>query len=57
LAKLIGGPRRYLPKRPGDVLHTKADIALAKKLLGWQPKVSFEQGLEKTKEWFNKINN
>ena len=57
LAELIGGPSRYLPKRPGDVLHTKADIALAKKLLGWQPKVSFEQGLEKTKEWFNKINN
>ena len=56
LAKLIGGPRRYLPKRPGDVLHTKADITLAKKLLGWQPKTSFEEGIKKTSQWFEKAN-
>jgi len=52
LAKLIRGKVQYLPPRPGDVLHTKADITLAKKLLHWQPKISFEQGLEKTKKWF-----
>ena len=56
LAKLIGGPVKYLPRRPGDVLHTKADITLAKKLLDWQPKVSFEEGLRKTAEWFRKNN-
>ncbi len=55
LAKLIGGPVKYLPPRPGDVLHTRADITLAKKLLGWQPKISFEEGLKKTIEWFQKI--
>lgn len=52
LAKLIGGKIKYLPPRPGDVRHTKADISLAKKLLNWRPKISFEEGIEKTKEWF-----
>lgn len=54
LAKLIGGPVEYLPPRPGDVLHTKADITLAKKLLNWEPKTPFEEGIQKTIEWFNK---
>lgn len=54
LADLIGSKKKYLPARIGDVLHTKADISLAKKLLNWQPKVSFEKGLEKTIQWFNK---
>jgi len=55
LAKLIGGKVKYLPPRPGDVLHTRADITLAKKLLNWSPKVSLEEGLEKTKQWFEKV--
>ncbi len=54
LADLIGGEKRYLPPRPGDVRHTKADISLAKKLLSWAPEVSFEEGVKKTKEWFDK---
>ncbi len=58
LANLIGGEKQYLPPRPGDVLHTKADITLAKKVLGWQPKVPFEEGLKKVQEWFKtKIKN
>jgi len=55
LAKLIGGKVKYLSPRPGDVLHTRADISLAKKLLNWSPKVSLEEGLEKTKQWFEKV--
>lgn len=42
----------YLPKRAGDVRKTHSDISKAAKLLGWQPKISFEQGLEKAVEWF-----
>jgi len=39
-------------------LHTKADITLARKLLNWQPKVPFEEGLKKVQEWFEtKIKN
>ncbi len=55
LAKLIGGKIKYLAPRSGDVLHTKADITLAKKLLNWSPKISLEEGLKKTKQWFEKI--
>ena len=54
LSKLIGGEVKYLPPRPGDPLHTKADIRLAKNLLGWQPKISFEEGINKTTQWFLK---
>lgn len=52
LARLIGGEINYLPPRPGDVLHTRADISLAKRLLDWEPKTSLEVGIEKTKKWF-----
>jgi UDP-glucose 4-epimerase len=52
LAKLIGGPVEYLPPRLGDAFHTQADIALAKNLLGWEPKVAFEEGISKVQEWF-----
>ena len=54
LAELIGGKKEYLPVRAGDVLHTTADIQKAQDLLDWQPKTSFEQGLKKTQEWFNR---
>ena len=57
LAKLIGGPVQYLPPRLGDILHTKADTTRAKNLLNWQPKVSFEEGLKKVQEWFQKTLN
>ena len=52
LAKLIGGEVNYLPKRAGDPLATQADINLAKKLLLWEPRVDFEDGVEITKKWF-----
>lgn len=52
LSKLIGGKVKYLPPRPGDVRHTQADTTLAKKLLGWHSKISFAQGIKKTREWF-----
>jgi UDP-glucose 4-epimerase len=42
----------YLPQRPGDVRKTHSDISKAAKLLGWQPKINFEQGLGKAVEWF-----
>ncbi|MCM8819365.1 MAG: GDP-mannose 4,6-dehydratase, partial [Candidatus Omnitrophica bacterium] len=43
----------YLPKRPGDVYKTHADIGRAKKFLGWQPKIDFLTGLKNTVEWFS----
>lgn len=46
LADLIGGKKVYIPKRPGEPDSTHADITKAKKLLGWTPKVSFEEGVK-----------
>jgi nucleoside-diphosphate-sugar epimerase len=36
----------YVDPRPGDVRHSTADIRLARELLGFEPQVSFEQGLK-----------
>lgn len=38
--------------RKGDVRHSMADITLARKHLGFEPDVSFREGLEKTVSWF-----
>ena len=43
LEKDVLGPMRLL-----------CDYSLAKRLLGWEPKVSFSDGLSKTIEWFSK---
>jgi len=40
------------PVRAGDVFRTSADISKIGKVLGFRPKVSFEEGLRKTVEWF-----
>lgn len=39
------------PWRPGDVMHTQADISKAERLLGYTPLVRFWDGLEKTIKW------
>ena len=45
MVKIIGGPKIYVPKRPGEPDCTHADISHAKKLLSWKPKVTLEKGL------------
>jgi nucleoside-diphosphate-sugar epimerase len=42
----------YAETRAGDVRDSQADIGKARRLLGYEPVVRFEQGLEKTVEWF-----
>ncbi len=39
------------PSRVGDVRHSLADTKLARKLLGYKPDVSFEEGLARTVAW------
>ena len=43
---------KYEPARSGDILHSQADISLAKKVLGYEPRVGFEEGLQRTWEWY-----
>ena len=48
----------HLEKRParlGDIKHTEADINKARRLLGYQPKVNFKDGLKQTVSWFKTI--
>ncbi|RMD99600.1 MAG: SDR family oxidoreductase [Calditrichaeota bacterium] len=42
----------YADPRPGDVKHSHAAIDLARDLLGYEPGVSFEDGLRQTVEWY-----
>jgi len=37
--------------RMGDIRHCFADISLARELLGWEPRVTLEQGLEDLANW------
>jgi UDP-glucose 4-epimerase len=42
----------YAKERPGDIMHSFADISKAKRVLGYVPRVSFQEGLEKTIAWY-----
>ena len=41
----------YGPPRPGDVSESLADVSLARKLLGYEPRIGFEEGLQRTIAW------
>lgn len=43
---------KYEPPRVGDIKDSQADISLARKVLGYQPLVDFEQGLRLTWDWY-----
>jgi UDP-glucose 4-epimerase len=45
-------PARYAPARGGDVRHSQADISLARRELGFEPAIEFEEGLRRTLEWY-----
>jgi len=46
------GKPAYAEPRSGDIRHSLADIALARELLGYQPRVDFREGLRRTVEWY-----
>lgn len=41
----------YGPPRPGDVSESLADVSLARELLGYEPRIEFEEGLQRTIAW------
>jgi len=43
---------KHAPWRPGDVMHTQADVSKAKCDFGYEPIVKFWEGLEKTIQWW-----
>lgn len=54
LEKICGKPVRakYDPQRSGDIRDSQADISLSRKILGYEPRVNFEEGLRRTWEWY-----
>ncbi len=54
IAKLMDSKVRPVhdEPRPGDVRDSQADNRRARELLGWTPKVDFEEGIRRTVEWF-----
>jgi len=49
------GPEiKFLPNMPTGPLNRVADNELAKKLLGWEPKIKFMDGLHETIKWYFK---
>lgn len=43
---------RFEPPRAGDVRRTQAHLGKAKRILGYEPRVGFEEGLRRTVRWF-----
>ena len=54
LEKFSGKPikPKYESPREGDIRDSQADISLARRILGYDPKVGFEDGLRRTWEWY-----
>jgi len=49
--------KKYDPTAPQGVRGRNADLTTARKIIGWEPKVSLEEGLEKTYRWIEmKVN-
>jgi nucleoside-diphosphate-sugar epimerase len=42
----------YTDPRPGDILHSCADIEKARRMLWFEPLIGFKQGLRKTTGWY-----
>lgn len=57
ILKLTGSKSKivFKPLPQDDPVRRCPDITLVRETLGWQPKVSLEEGLEKTIEYFKKI--
>lgn len=52
IVKMIGGDSVFVPPRPGDMRYTKADSSKAKELLGWEPTLTLQEGIDMLKkEW------
>ena len=54
LEELLGNKAKinYKPFHIADLMETWANIEKAKNLLGWEPKVSLDEGLEKSVSWY-----
>jgi UDP-glucose 4-epimerase len=54
LGELLARPveREERPPRAGDVRHSWADVQAARRLIGYEPRVSLRDGLQRAVDWF-----
>ncbi len=55
IQKLLGKEHiapTYAPPRPGDIKHSLANVSRAKDVIGYEPKVSFEEGIRRAIDWY-----
>jgi nucleoside-diphosphate-sugar epimerase len=45
----------FTPRRPHDTMKEDIDVSKAKNILGWEAKVSFNEGLTKTLPWIKEV--
>ena len=46
IAKIFGGKKKFIPKRPGEPKNSLANISKIKKKINWIPKISIEDGIK-----------
>lgn len=47
--------REAVPEQPGDVRDTSADTSMARRVFGYEPRTSFEQGLRAEVDWVREL--
>lgn len=53
IQKILGNVNiEYTPARPGDFSGKEISIELAKRELGWEPRIGFEEGLRRYIKWY-----
>ncbi len=52
IAELIGGDTKHIPPRL-EPKHTLADNLRAKNMIGWEPRITLEEGIEELKSLYN----
>ncbi len=58
MARMLGRPDlepEYREERAGDVKHSLADLTATREAIGYEPRVSFERGLEPTVRWYRQV--
>jgi len=44
--------RHYIPSHPADVFSNAADVSKARRVLGWEPQVGLEEGVDNLVSWY-----
>jgi len=56
ILEMMGNPVKVLlgavPTRPDEIMEMSADISMARRVLGWEPRVSLADGLNRSIAWY-----